>query len=279
MMCGKALPFRRPLHDLRGSASDGGTAAEHSPETAGKAKPFRTSRGHSPGDMNGDPLNRAPGNALCPERFDEAALEKIRQKLGSYSFSALYQQRPIPLEGGLLKRSWFTKVVDSAPDELRWHRGYDLAVSTKTSADYTASFRCARDATGNIYIADGFRARIEYPDQRRFILERMRDEKNTVHGVEEALHGKAIVQDIHRERLAGQAPLRSIRVDSDKVTRALVWAALAEAGKIFLVRGRWIDEFLDEVCSFPNGRHDDQVDAVSLAVNMTAEKNSKAHGF
>ncbi|MGQ0543372.1 MAG: phage terminase large subunit, partial [Blastocatellia bacterium] len=228
---------------------------------------------------NGDPLNRAPGKALCPERFDEAALEKIRRKLGSYSFSALYQQRPVPLEGGLFKRAWLTQVVDSAPDGLRWHRGYDLAVSTKTSADYTASFRCALDRMENLYIADGFRKRIEYPDQRRYILDRMEHEKNTVHCVEEALHGKAIVQDIRKESLARKAPLRSIRVDSDKVTRALAWAALAEAGKVFLVRGPWIDEFLDEACSFPNGRHDDQVDAVSLAVKMTVETNSLAYGF
>jgi len=43
---------------------------------------------------------------------------------------------------------------------------------------------------------------------------------------------------------------------------------LAEEGKVVLVRGPWIDEFLDEVSRFPKGRHDDQIDAVSPAVRM-----------
>jgi predicted phage terminase large subunit-like protein len=47
------------------------------------------------------------------------------------------------------------------------------------------------------------------------------------------------------------------------------------------VRGAWIDAFVEEVAAFPTGRHDDQVDAVSTAVNMLvgAEKGNRAWGF
>ncbi|MCV4683778.1 hypothetical protein OFB94_29265, partial [Escherichia coli] len=48
------------------------------------------------------------------------------------------------------------------------------------------------------------------------------------------------------------------------------WTARAEAGKVVLVAGDWIEDFLDEVCRFPRGRFDDQVDAVSLAVAALA---------
>ena len=65
---------------------------------------------------------------------------------------------------------------------------------------------------------------------------------------------------------------REVAVEADKLTRALAWLNLAEAGKVFLVRGAWIDEFVDEVCRFPSGRHDDQVDAVSVAVSMLDKK-------
>ena len=227
-----------------------------------------------------DPLGREPGEALCPDRFTKEDLERIKRKLGSYSFSALYQQRPTPPEGGLFKRSWFTRIVNRPPDNLRWARGYDLAISTKESADFTASFRCALDKkTGDLYIADGFRKRIEFPEQKRYITEKIRNERNTEHGIEQALHGMAFIQELRREhRLFGRA-FRGIKIKGDKFTRALSWANLAEEGKVVLVRGPWIDAFLEEITTFPNSTHDDQLDAVSIAVQMLERRKHVAYGF
>ncbi len=210
--------------------------------------------------------------ALWPERYPVAVLEQRKDEIGSYCFAALYQQTPSPAEGGILKREWFTRIVDAAPAGLRWCRGYDLAVSTKTTADYTASFRVARGPDDTFYIADGFRKRIDFPDQRRFVMERMAEEGSTQHGIESALHGQALVQDLHRDVSGAYAPLKAVRVDVDKVTRALSWANHAEAGRVALVRGPWIDDFLEEVAAFPTGRYDDQIDAVSLAIRMLARK-------
>lgn len=229
-----------------------------------------------------DPLKRKPGEALCPERYDIAALEARRKKLGAYSFAALFQQRPVPVEGALFKRAWFeNKIVDKSPEGLRWARGYDLAVSQKTSADYTASFRCAYDTKGNLYIADGFRKRIEFPEQQRYVIKRMVDEKATQHGIEKALHGEALVQSIRRVPAVRSIPLKAVKVDTDKYTRALAWANLAEEGKVYLVRGGWNGDFLDEVCRFTGkgDTHDDQVDAVSIAVGMLASKRGKLWTF
>jgi predicted phage terminase large subunit-like protein len=238
-----------------------------------------------------DPLGREPGEALCPDRFTKEDLERIKRKLGSYSFSALYQQRPTPPEGGLFKRSWFTRIANRPPDNLRWARGYDLAVSTKESADFTASFRCALDKqTGDLYIADGFRKRIEFPEQKRFVTEKIRTERNTEHGIEQALHAQAFVQELRRQPGLITRPIRLVRPAADKFTRALSWANLAEEGKVVLVRGttstnpafrqpNWIDAFLEEICNFPNSTHDDQLDAVSIAVQMLERQKNAFHAF
>lgn len=229
-----------------------------------------------------DPLLREEGEALCPDRFSSEALLNIKRRLGGNSFAALYQQNPVPREGGIFKREWFTRIVNEPPKNLLWFRAYDLAVSTKTSADYTASFRCALDEkTGDLYIADGFRERIEFPDQRRYLIERIEQEKDTSHGIESALHGKALVQEVLRQRRFARRSIRSIKADKDKLTRALSWTDRAREGKVVLVRGNWINDFLDEVCHFPDSRHDDQVDAVSLAVTMIAETSARgqARGF
>ncbi|MGD9563718.1 MAG: phage terminase large subunit [Pyrinomonadaceae bacterium] len=226
-----------------------------------------------------DPLGRPVGTALCPDRFDEAKLDAIRRKLGSYAFSALYQQHPTPADGGIFKRAWFTKFIDKAPAGLTWKRGYDLAVSTKTASSYTASFRCAYGDGGTLYIDGGFRDRIEYPDQRRFIMERVLAEPDTEHGIELALHGEGLIQDLRNEPNIRAHLLRGVRVAADKITRALAWAPLAEEGKLVLVKSPWNEAFIEEACSFPAGAHDDQIDAVSLAVEMFKKKPRKAYGF
>ena len=95
-----------------------------------------------------DPLGRAEGAPLWPSRFDRAALEEKRQTLGSYLWSALYQQRPSPAAGAVFRREWFRTFTDAGDayrlGEVMWPKSecrrfctVDLATSTKTSADYT----------------------------------------------------------------------------------------------------------------------------------------------
>ncbi len=211
---------------------------------------------------------RVVGEALCPPRFDVPKLLEIKDQLGTYSFSALYQQHPSPAEGSIFKREWLTNIVDRAPAGLKWFRGYDLAISTKTTADYTASVRVAVDDMGVMYIADGFRRRIEYPEQRRFVFDRIATERDTQHGIEASGNAEAIVSELRRQRVLLRWPFRLIKVVKDKTTRALAWSPRAEEGKLKLVRGPWIDDFVEELASFPVGEHDDQVDAVSVAVEM-----------
>ena len=226
-----------------------------------------------------DPLGRTFGEALWPERFPVAELADTQRQIGSYAFSALYQQRPTPAEGGIFKREWFKRFVEKPPEGLNWKRGYDLAVSTKTQACYTASFRVAFDNDGNLYIADGFRKRVEFPDQKRYVLSRIKDEKLTEHGIEQALHGQALLQELRKEARLRGIGLKGVTVSTDKITRALKWAPLAEEGKIVLVRGHWNNEFIEEVTQFPAGHFDDQIDAVSLAVAMFEHKGSKLYTF
>lgn len=227
-----------------------------------------------------DPLRRAPGEALCPDRMDEAALGRIRRRLGSYSFAALYQQRPAPAEGGLFKRKWFEgKILSHAPPNLRWKRGIDTGIATGDHSDYTASFRVATDAANNLYIDGGYRRRVEYPELRRYILGRIAAEPDTEIGIELSANGNAVYQDLMRSSGNLGRKLRGIRPKGDKVSRALGWLALAEAGNVYLIRGPWNDEFLNEAAAFPVGTHDDQIDAISIAVTMLQRRSGGFHRF
>lgn len=171
--------------------------------------------------------------------------------------------------GAVFKRGWFT-VVEHAPPNMQWVRYWDLAASTKESADFTASAAVALADDGTLYIRDMIRDRLEWPDAKTVIMQSMQSEPGVIHGIEEALHGLAAVQDLRRERSIAHVTLRGIRVDKDKVSRALPWAARAEQGKVVLVRGSWVESFLAEVCAFPLAPHDDQVDTISGGNAMLA---------
>ena len=86
-------------------------------------------------------------------------------------------------------------------------------------------------------------------------------------------------EKLRREPSIRGFALREVHVVDDKLSRAFAWLNLAEARALFLVRGPWIDEFIDEICRFPSGRFDDQVDAVSIAVSMLngSQKNRRIH--
>ena len=77
--------------------------------------------------------------------------------------------------------------------------------------------------------------------------------------------GKAQAQS-HAKLLAGHV-FRSLPVSGDKATRARPLASQAEAGNVKLLKGPWNEVFLDEIGMFPNGAHDDQVDAAADAFN------------
>lgn len=229
-----------------------------------------------------DPLGRAPGEALCPERYDRDALSRIRRKLGEYSFAALYQQRPVPRDGALFKRAWFEdKIIDQAPPGLRWVRGYDLAVETKTANDESASFRIAFDKAGNLYIADGWCGKVEAPVQKRYMLERMRLERDTEHAISKTLHGSAFIQEFRRLPQVRAAAFRGVNEKGDKFTRALAWATRFEEGRGYLIRGAWTDEFIAECCAFTGtGKdRDNRIDAVSIAVQRAERRGGRPAGF
>ena len=128
-----------------------------------------------------DPLGRSVGDPLWPERFPLDELVALKKSIGSHWWSALYQQRPQPLGGGIFRRDWFRyfrttndlyvleqpggdPVAVSAGECLRFCT-VNLAVSVKTSADYTVVATWAETPNKDLLLLDRQRVRLEGPDQ------------------------------------------------------------------------------------------------------------------
>ena len=201
--------------------------------------------------------------------IEPAFVEALRRQYPSQFARQELDGEFVTLGAGLIRREWF-QIVEAAPAGLRWCRYWDLATSTRQTADYTASVRAAFGDDGTLYLADGLRGRWEWPEGRRVILQTLALEPDVTVGVEQVAFQQAAVQDLLAAPESHGRTVRGVSVDRDKLARAQPWIARAEQGKCALVRGSWVPDFLSEAEAFPEGGHDDQVDAVSGAVALAA---------
>ncbi len=208
---------------------------------------------------DGDELGREPGEALWPERYDEHALERIRSTIGEREFIALYQQRPAPLDGALFRRDWIKR--GKAPRAgVHVAMGVDLALSTKTSADYTAIVVMSRDEFGKLYVLDAVRERVDFPGALRLIRQMAEKWNPRQIAIEQVAYQAVVVQELLRQTTL---PIKGVAPDKDKVTRAQPLALRYEQG---LVSHEQLPSwFEDELLAFPQCGHDDSVDALVYA--------------
>lgn len=212
------------------------------------------------------------GELLDPVRFPREVVDKLKRDMGSYAFAGQYQQRPSPRSGGMFHRSDF-EIVDAVPAKVRRCRAWDFAASTPKPGrqpDWTVGLKMAY-ADGVFYVEDILRDRLSSSDVEKAL-------RNTASqdGIATMIRmpqdpGAAGKADANTKiKLLAGYSLKVEPVSGDKATRARPASAQAEAGNVKLVRGAWNDAFLDEICTFPNGQFDDQVDAFADALNELA---------
>lgn len=217
----------------------------------------------------GDAIGRRPGEALWPERYGVEDFDRIKKAIGSYAFSALYQQTPTPRDGGFFRPEWFPVVERQERDGVAC-RGWDTA-ATPGSGDYTAGVRIVR--VGERYVVtDAWRGQVS-PAERRARQKQiasMDGQGTVIHLAQDP--GSAGVDQVEHdiENLIGFG-VTSQRVTGTKEVRAMPFAAACEAGLVEIERGAWNRDFVDELCQFPTGKHDDQVDAASDAFNYLSK--------
>ena len=177
-------------------------------------------------------------------------------------------------EGLMFKRSWF-EIVDRVPQINRLVRYWDFAATDPTKTrrrgkgpDWTAGVLLG-ELDGFYYVLDIVRAQKTPHDVEMLVKQTAaRDGRNVSIYIEEepGSSGKITIDYYSRKVLNGYA-VRGNRSTGSKVLRANPLSSAAEAGRVKLLRGAWIGDFLDEVESFPGGENDDQVDALSGGFN------------
>lgn len=218
----------------------------------------------------GDPRKKH-GEVLWPERASIERMRRIRSSMSVYEFEALFQQRPAPPEGGIVKLAWF-KYYDSPPADLRDHLiAADLTF--KDRGDYCC-FQVWGQKGQDKYLLDMVRERLTFTQQiQAFRTLCAKWPQARVKLIEDAANGAALIDTIKREigGVIGVRPVGSKEMRLDAVS------PMIEAGNVYLPsvqRAKWVEIFLEEIRNFPHGSFDDTIDAASMALWRMMKKRS-----
>jgi predicted phage terminase large subunit-like protein len=213
------------------------------------------------------------GELLFPERFPREVVERDKVPMGSYAVAGQFQQRPAPRAGGMFQRNDF-EIVDAIPAGFRRIvRAWDFAASKAAPGrqpDWTVGLRMS--LIGGTFIVEGLeRGRWSAGEVEKALANTASQDGTAVIIRIPEDPGSAGKSDAATKvKLLAGYPVVVKRPTGDKATRAKPASAQAEAGNVKLLRGAWNEAFLDEVCSFPSGMFDDQVDAFADALNELA---------
>ena len=211
---------------------------------------------------------------LDPVRLPWDVLEEARLDLGSRGYAGQYEQRPTVDGGNIIKEKWFPKISKSDFENLRYkepiHFFLDTAYSHHGPNDNDPSgIIAACRIKNNIYIVHGHKVYKTFPELIRFLPEYLTahdyDKVSSTLRIEPKANGISVSQQLKEQTDLNVAFTPS--PTDDKETRLQAVSPKIESGRVILVEGDWNDEFIDEVCGFPNKPHDEYVDVLGYAIN------------
>jgi predicted phage terminase large subunit-like protein len=238
------------------------------------------------------------GDLLWPEHIPEAALADMEATMLSFRAAGQLQQRPAAMEGELIKREWWrfyspdwdaddVEKVSSFPRFSMIVQSWDPALKAKDTNDPTAGQVWGIHGADR-YLLRSTRARLTMnglvttvKQTHAWVAERWPHTPQYVL-IENAAAGPEAIAALQRE-IPGVIKINA-RDGGDKELRASTGVVPLESHNVF-VRGRLAPDtamgyladepemmLIEECCVFPNGEHDDQVDAFSQAMNWAARR-------
>lgn len=244
---------------------------------------------HRPELGETDPVGRQPGEIMPSAR--DRTLEEWKQKridAGSRGWAAIYQGKPAPQEGNILKRQWWRYhhlMPRARPDGTMFAPGVE---------EYVISVDCSfKDTSKSDWVAmqvwgrAGSRARLlhqvldrmDFPaTQAALITLCAQWPEARLRLIEDKANGPAVISSL-RGVVGGLVP---VEPQGSKEARAHAVSPFIEAGDVELPHptlAPWVGKFIDECASFPNGTHDDQVDACTQALDRMLGQGTGLAGF
>lgn len=243
-----------------------------------------------------DPLGRKIGDPLWPEYgYDKEWMDDQKSSVGAYTWSALYQQRPSPPGGEVIKKYWWkfwcypgqqdelSDVIIKVEDETlgayyanirpepiprefeKLAQSWDMSFKDSSDASYVVGQVWGKHEA-NKYLLDQLRNRMDFPATLSAVraLSKKWPEAITK-WVEDKANGPAVIDTLKRE-ISGLIP---VNPQGGKEVRANAVSPEIQSGNVYLPHPSicpWVHDFIEECAAFPHGQHDDQVDSMTQAL-------------
>jgi predicted phage terminase large subunit-like protein len=232
-------------------------------------------------------------NPFAPQEFYANIRGNYTSALAAQELGGAF----VELEGLMFRREWYLgRIVDAVPRVAARVRYWDRA-ATQGDGCFTAGVLVARTPDGRYYIEDVVRGQWSAHTRNVVIRETAIQDANrygnevVIYGEQEGgSGGKEVAEQmvidlagfpVYRDIVSGQRTKikdNQVLPGRAKIVRAQPHAAQAEAGNVFLKRGRWNDDWLEEHCAFPEYKFTDQVDGTSGGINKLARQGPMDSG-
>jgi predicted phage terminase large subunit-like protein len=214
-----------------------------------------------------------PGMALCPQRYDEKALARIKSAVGVREWSSQYQQRPAREGGNMFSNDWWQwyEHKEDLPTFERIMLSVDCTFTGGDESDYVVGMVVGQIGV-QFYVLDMYRERMDINGTIAMMMRMQSRHKLNGTIVELSANGHAAYQLLHRRipGLIGYKP-----GDRSKVARLNGIVPVVEAGNVFLPQNApWIDTFLNEFNLFPASKNDDICDSLAQCINYMNSRST-----
>jgi predicted phage terminase large subunit-like protein len=213
-----------------------------------------------------DILGREIGEPLWIEGgYDQEWLKEMKGKLDAQTWNSIYQQRPSAAEGNLIKREWIKYYKQLPPSFDEMLISVDASFKGNTNSDYCVLSVWGKDKARK-YLVDLIRDRMNFPSTIA-ALRSLVTKYPKAHAklIEDKANGSAII-DYLKQEISGIIP---ITPKESKEARLSAVSTEFESGSVFFPDPRicsWIGDCVEELVTFPNGKHDDFCDSTSQAL-------------
>lgn len=208
------------------------------------------------------PMETKHGKSNFVSRYPEHEIERIKKELPTMVFEAQYNQNPAPSEGNIFKMDWFKSFKVEPVNPTRIVQSWDCGFKTGDDNSYSVGQTWFEFPDNQIYLIDTIRGKWEYPDLKRTMMGYYDRWKPHHVLVEDKASGQSVIQEIKG------LPIVAINPKGKKEERAIRVTGMIEGGNVFLPESApWLHEFEKEVSIFNKGDFDDQVDAMTQAID------------
>ena len=218
---------------------------------------------------------RSRGDVLFPDLEDRETLDRIKEEIGPYAFSAQYQQNPVPPGGNRIDLELFG-AYDKPPARKSLQmviQSWDTAVTTEPDSDFSVGMTWGY-RNGDWYLLHVERTKLDFPalKSRIRVLQQKWNADKVI--IERAFAGIPLLDELRRED--SRSIYTGYPPKGDKEIRMAAGGGKLATGKFHLpAKADWLLAFRQELRAFPNGRHDDQVDALSQFLDWIGKRHGR----